>query len=152
MLGITGTVFVTAVAGCTARAGQPVTRRPLVDVTAEAEPGQYEAFEFTVESETWITVSAHLSDRSAKTKTDGPGVDVVVMSSDQYDRFRSDGTFEYVREVSMPDVVTGRVSNTLDSGEYVALVDNTAAGTAEPGGSGVTAVVDLEITPSESRP
>lgn len=151
-LGIVGTGVVTAIAGCTAEAGQRVARRPLVDATAEVEPNQYEPFEFGLESETWITVSAHLSDRSAKRKTDGPGVDVVVMSSEQYDRFRTDRTFEYVGEVSMPDVVTGQVSNTLDPGEYVALVDNTAAGPAAPGDSSVTAFVDLEIASSKSRP
>jgi hypothetical protein len=46
----------------------------------------------------------------------------------------------------MPDVVSGRVSATVQPGEYVVLVDNTDTGPAAPGSSGVPAVVDLPVT------
>jgi hypothetical protein len=49
----------------------------------------------------------------------------------------------------MPGVVTGGVSGTLPAGEYVLVVDNSGAGPSRPGGSTVTAVVDLTVTASD---
>lgn len=149
VLGTIGVSIVTTVAGCAAEAGREPASTTVVDVTARVEPGHYEAFEFELDDAGWTTVSAHISDRSVELKDDGPGVDVVVMTVEQYTRFQNRRTFEYVGGVSMPDVVNGRVSGGLDPGRYVALVDNTTAGAAEPDGSGVTAVVDLEISASD---
>jgi hypothetical protein len=146
VLGTIGAMTVAAVAGCTAEADRQPTPTPVVDATARVEPEQYETFEFELDSPRWTTVSANLSDRSVDIKNDGPAVDVVVMTAEQYTRFQRQQTFEYVGEVSMPDVVNGEVSATLQPGAYVALVDNSAAGSAAPGASRVTAVVDLEIT------
>lgn len=151
VLGTFGVAVVTGVAGCTAKAGQQPTSSPIVDATARVKPGQYEAFEFKLDESQWTTVSAYLSDRSTKLKNDGPGVDVVVMTAEQYNQFQKQRTFEYVGGVSMPDVVNGEVSDTLSPGNYVALVDNTSAGSAKPGRSSVTGVVHLEITTSDSR-
>jgi hypothetical protein len=51
----------------------------------------------------------------------------------------------------MPDVVGGEVASTLDAGEYVLVVDNTATGPAEPAENGVPAVVDLTVTATPER-
>lgn len=151
VLGITGVAVITGVTGCTAKAGRQPAPTSVVDATARVKSGQYEAFEFELAESKWTTVSAYLSDRSVEVKEDGPGVDVVVMTATQYDQFQNQGTFEYVGGVSMPDVVNGEVSDTLKSGKYVALVDNTSAGTAKPDDSEVTAVVRLGISTSDSQ-
>jgi hypothetical protein len=79
-------------------------------------------------------------------KRDGPAVDIVVMTTAEYHEFESRRAVSYVGRVSMPDVVSGRVSATVQPGEYVVLVDNTDTGPAAPGSSGVPAVVDLPVT------
>lgn len=151
VLGIAGVIAVTGVAGCTAEAGRQSTPTSVVDATAKVKPGQYEAFKFELNESKWTTVSAYLSDQSVEMKEDGPGVDVVVMTAAQYNQFQNQRTFEYVGGVSMPDVVNGEVSDTLEPGNYVALVDNTSAGTAKPDDSEVTGVVRLEISTSDSQ-
>lgn len=151
LLGSVGVAFAGALAGCTADADHQPETKTVVDETARVEPGQYATFEFELYKPQWTTVRANLSDRSVDVKTDGPAVDVVVMTAAQYSRFQNDGTFEYVGGVSMPDMVNGEVSGTLEAGSYVALVDNTANGDATPGTDGGTSVVDLQITAEDSR-
>lgn len=151
VLGTAGVAIAAAVAGCTSAAKQQPAPEPLVDATAEVAPGQYQAFPFELDSEQWVTVDAHLSDRSVEIKQDGPAVDVVTMSAAQYSEFQSTAAFEYVGGASMPDVVVGQVSDTLTPGEYVALVDNSDAGATAPDGSGVTAVVQLEVSATDQR-
>lgn len=146
-----GVAVGTAIAGCAAEANRQSTSTRVIDETARVKPGQYEAFEFELDEARWTTVSANLSDRSVDVKKDGPSVDVVVMTAEQYSQFQKQRHFEYVGGVSMPGVVNGQVSATLKPGNYVALVDNTAAGSAKPSNSGVTGVVNLEITTSDSR-
>jgi hypothetical protein len=109
------------------------------------EPGRYEAAPFALEDDRRLTVGATLSDRSVDVKRDGPAVDVV-MTAAAYREFESQRAFDYVGGVSMPDIVSGRVSATVRPGEYVALVDDTDTGPAAPGSSGVPAVVDLTFT------
>lgn len=151
VLGTTGAVVATGLAGCAVEARQQQPPTPLVDTTLRAEPGQYDTIEFRLDDEQWTTVAAYLSDRSVDVKLDGPAVDVVVMTPDQYTRFQETRAFDYVGGVSMPDVVTGEVSAMLDAGDYVLLVDNTATGAAAPGSASVPAVVSLEVTTSETR-
>jgi hypothetical protein len=141
----------TTVAGCTTEGGQHATTPPLLDETAAVKPGEYEAFEFELDAERWMSVSATLSDRSVDVKKDGPSLDVVIMTAQQFTQFQKEGQFEYVNGVSMPDVVTGRVSDEMKPGNYIALVDNTSKGSASPGSSDVTGVVDIQITTSKRR-
>jgi hypothetical protein len=123
----------------------------LVDETAAVEPGEYETFEFELDAERWMSVRATLSDRSVDVKKDGPSLDVVIMTAAQFGQYQTHDRFEYVNGVSMPDVVTGRVSDEVKPGHYIALVDNTSNGSANPGNSDVTGVVDIEITTSKRR-
>ena len=151
ILGTVGVAVGTAIAGCAAEASQQSTSTRVIDETANVKPGRYEAFEFELDEARWTTVSAYLSDQSVDVKKDGPSVDVVVMTAEQYSQFQKQRHFEYVGGVSMLDVVNGEVSATLEPGNYVALVDNTASGSAKPENSGIPGVVNLEITTSESR-
>lgn len=98
-----------------------------------------------------MAVAATLSDRSVKVKQDGPAVDVVTMTPAQYEQFQDGEGFTHVPGVSMPDVVGGEVASTLDAGEYVLVVDNTATGAAEPAENDVPAVVDLTVTATPER-
>lgn len=148
----TSTALFAAVAGCTARASQQPAKQTLVRETVRVSPGQYETVKFSLNDEQWVMVSAYLSDRSVDRKNDGPGVDAVVMTPQQLTQFETDGTFSYMQGVSMPDVTVGKVADTLPSGEYVVVVDNSTTGSGEPGEDGVTAVVQLEITATSSRP
>jgi hypothetical protein len=154
-LGAVGAGLAAALAGCSATATPGGTERagrsPLVDTTVRVEPGQATAQRFSLDGERWVTVAATLSDRSVKVKQDGPAVDVVTMTPAQYERFEDEGAFAHVPGVSMPDVVGGEVGSTLDAGEYVLLVDNTATGPAEPERDGVPAVVDLTVTATAER-
>lgn len=155
VLGVAGAALAAPLAGCTAEGSRqpaPSEPTPLVDTTLRVEPGRYDTVEFRLDDEQWTTVHANLSDRSVDVKQDGPAVDVVVMSADQYARFRESRTFDYVGGVSMPDVVNGQVSGPLGPGEYVLLVDNSDVGPAAPGQSGVTAVTELEVTATDERP
>jgi|GEM_PF-5079791 len=151
LLGSVGVALAGALAGCTADADQQPETKTVVDETARVERGQYATFEFQFDEPQWTTVRANLSDRSVDVKTDGPAVDVVVMTAAQYEKHQNHGAFEYVGGVSMPGMVNGEVSATLEGGSYVALVDNTANGDAKPGTDGGTSVVDLQITTSDSR-
>jgi hypothetical protein len=149
---------VTGAAGCTgdaveraapagsAAASDPPASTPVVEETFRVAPGQHATTDFRVEETRWVTVSASLSDRTVDIKHDGPAVDVVILSPRQYERFQQDGQLDGVDGVSMPDVVIGEVTATLEAGTYVALVDNSAAGAAAPGDATVPAVVDLSIT------
>ena len=159
VLGTAGTALVTALAGCAVEASQQQASTEsqqqapteIVNETVRVEPGQHEVVEFRLDDEQWTTVAAYLSDRSVEFKNDGPGIDVVVMSPDQYTRFRETREFDYVGGVSMPDVVNGQVSAMLNAGDYVLLVDNSATGSAKPKNSNVPAVAKLEVTTSDNR-
>lgn len=151
VLGTAGTAVATALAGCAVEASQQQRPTELVSETVRVEPGKHEAVEFRLDDEQWTTVTAYLSDRSVDIKKDGPGIDVVVMSPDQYTRFQESQAFDYVGRVSMPDVVSGEISGMLGAGNYVLLVDNSAAGSATPEGSSVPAVATLEVTASDNR-
>lgn len=146
LLGAAAVAFGTALSGCTATGARRDDEDTLIDETLRVDPGRYEAVPFALEDDRRLTVEATLSDRSVDVKRDGPAVDVVVMTATAYREFESRRAFSYVGGVSMPDVVSGQVSGTVDHGEYVALVDNTDTGPAAPGSSGVTAVVDLTVT------
>jgi hypothetical protein len=146
-VGTAGLAIGTVLTGCTASETDGRTASGhIIEETARVKPGEHEAFEFELDASQWVTVSASLSDRSVDVKKDGPGVDVVIMTIDQYSQFQRERQFEYVGEVSMPDVVTGQVSGTLDPGSYVALVDNSNTGSAKPGNADTTGVVNLDIT------
>jgi hypothetical protein len=136
LLGALGTGLAAAVAGC---AGGDGDASPSSDRETEL-PG-----------ERWLTVGASLSDRSVDVKRDGPAVDVFVVRPDAAARYRRGEQFEYLRGVSMPDVVNGEVSAAVGAGEYELLVDNTGRGAGEPDGSGVDAVVDVEVVASTDR-
>jgi hypothetical protein len=159
VLGTAGTALVTVLAGCAVEASQQQASTEsqqqapteLVNETVRVESGQHEVVGFRLDDEQWTTVAAYLSDRSVEFKNDGPGIDVVVMSPDQYTRFRETREFDYVGGVSMPDVVNGQVSAMLNAGDYVLLVDNSTTGSAKPADSGVPAVVKLEVTASDNR-
>ena len=147
-----GTGLVAALAGCAG--GGPSSRSPateLVGGTLRVPPGAYESVEFSLDGERWVTVGAALSDRPVDVKRDGPAVDVFVVGPDAAARYRAGEPFEYLRGVSMPDVVVGEVSATVPAGEYELLVDNTPRGAGAPDGSGVDAVVDVEVTAAVER-
>jgi hypothetical protein len=152
VLGTVGVAAGAAVAGCSTEGERRAQTTPLVDETARVEPGRYEVFEFELDDARWTTVSATLSDRSVDAKQDGPAVDVLVMTAAQHREFQDEGRIEYVGGVSMPDVVDGEVSGSLEPGSYVVLVDNSARGPASPGNAGSPGVVDVEITAGDSRP
>lgn len=155
IVGALGTALVAAVAGCTADDGDasrsPDAETELVGGTLRVPPGSHGTRGFSLPGERWLTVGAVLSDRSVDVKRDGPAVDVFVVEPDAADRYRNGEQFEYLRDVSMPDVVAGEVSGTVPAGEYELLVDNTARGAGAPDGSGVDAVVDVEVTAATER-
>lgn len=155
VLGMLGAGLSAAVAGCTAAGGSrsrsPESETTLVSGTLRIPPGSHGAREFSLPGERWLTVSASLSDRSVDVKRDGPAVDVFVVRPDAAARYRRGESFEYLQGVSMPDVVGGEVSATVLEGEYELLVDNTQRGSGEPDGSGVDAVVDVEVTAAAER-
>lgn len=119
--------------------------------TLRVPPGSHGTREFSLPGERWLTVGASLSDRSVDVKRDGPAVDVFVVRPDAAARYRRGEQFEYLEGVSMPDVVNGEVSAAVGAGEYELLVDNTGRGVGEPDGSGVDAVVDVEVVASTDR-
>lgn len=151
VIGLAGTSLATAVAGCSTAGGQRTGDRTLLADTATVAPGSYETYEFSLDQEAYLTVSATLTDRSVEIKQDGPAVDVVVMTPARYEAFQRGEAFEYVGGISMPDVVSGQVSSSLDSGDYRLVVDNSARGIGEPGDSDTPAVVDLEVSASSGR-
>ena len=143
-----------AVAGCTAADGRdrPSDRETeLVDGTLRVPPGSHGSRGFSLPGERWLTVGASLSDRSVDVKRDGPAVDVFVVRPDAAARYRRGESFEYLQGVSMPGVVNGEVSATVPGGEYELLVDNTERGAGAPDGSGVDAVVDVEVVAATER-
>lgn len=150
-VGTVGIALGAVLAGCAAESGQQSSSQTVLDETATVKPGEYEAFDFELAAERWVTVSATLSDRSVDVKQDGPGLDVFIMTTDQYTQFQNHDELEYRGGVSMPDVVTGQVSDTVKPGNYIALVDNTARGPANPGDSDVTGVLNIEITAATGR-
>lgn len=154
IVGALGTGLVAAVAGCTGSGPSRRSRESgteLVSGTLRVPPGTYETVGFSLADERRLTVGAALSDRSIDVKRDGPAVDVFVVDPDAAARYRAGDSFEYLRGVSMPDVVAGEVSATVPAGEYELLVDNTARGAGAPDGSGVDAVVDVEVTAAAGR-
>jgi hypothetical protein len=155
VLGAFGVGLSAAVAGCTHDDGNatPSADREteLVSGTLRVPPGSHGSRGFSLPDERWLTVGASLSDRSVDVKRDGPAVDVFVVRPDAAARYRRGEQFEYVEGVSMPDVVNGEVSATVGAGEYELLVDNTERGAGEPDGSGVDAVVDVEVVASTER-
>lgn len=151
-IGVTGTALMAAVAGCSSAGGERTGDPTLVDETATVAPGSYDSIEFALDQEAYLTLSATLTDRSVEIKHDGPAVDVVVMTPAHYEAFQRGETFEYVGGISMPDVVSGEVSSSLDSGDYRLVVDNSARGAGEPGDSDTPAVVDLAVSaPTSGR-
>ena len=155
VLGALGAGLSAAAAGCTAEGGD-ASRSPdrgteLVSGTLRVPLGSYGTRGFSLPGERWLTVGASLSDRSVDVKRDGPAVDVFVVRPDAAARYRRGEQFEYLRGVSMPDVVNGEVSAAVPAGEYERLVDNTGRGAGEPDGSGVDAVVDVEVVASTGR-
>lgn len=147
-ISVSGTALMAAVAGCSTADGQRSGDRTLLAETATVAPGSYETIEFSLDQEAYLTLSATLTDRTVEIKHDGPAVDVVVMTPEHYDDFQRGESFRYVGGISMPDVVSGEVSSSLDSGDYRLVVDNSARGVGEPGNSDTPAVVDLELSDS----
>ncbi len=119
--------------------------------TLRVPAGAYEVRRFSLDGERWLTVGANLSDRSVDVKHDGPAVDVFVMRPRAAARYRRGEPFEYLEEVSMPDVVNGEVAATVPAGEYELVVDNTNRGPGAPGESEVDAVVDTAVTAASER-
>ena len=155
VLGALGTGLAAAVAGCAGGGGDasphPDRETTLVSGTLRIPPGSHGTRGFSLSGERWLTVGASLSDRSVDVKRDGPAVDVFVVRPDAAARYRRGEPFEYLEAVSMPDVVNGEVSAAVGAGEYELLVDNTERGAGEPDGSGVDAVVDVEVVASTHR-
>ena len=146
-----GAVGTAAIAGCSTGTADGSDERTLLADTADVTPGSHAAFAFELDRERYVTVSATLSDRSVEVKHDGPAVDVLVMTPDQYRAFRSGESPQYVGGVSMPGVVAGTVSSSLGAGDYRTVVDHSAAGAGEPDDTGTPAIVDLEVTASTGR-
>ena len=154
VLGALGTGLAAAVAGCAGgdeRGPSSDRETELVSGTLRIPPGSHGSRGFSLPGERWLTVGASLSDRSVDVKRDGPAVDVFVVRPDAADRYRRGEPFEYLKEVSMPDVVNGEVSGVVPAGEYELLVDNTERGVGEPDGSGVDAVVHVEVVAATDR-
>jgi hypothetical protein len=153
IVGMLGAGLFAAVAGCAeGRPHGPPETEQLVSETLQVPPGTYETWRFSLDAERWLTVGAVLSDRSVEVELDGPAVDVFVVSPDAVARFRRGESFDYLRGVSMPDVVNGEVAASVSAGEYALVVDNTKRGSAAPDGSGVDAVVDVAVTAATERP
>jgi len=154
VLGALGAGLSAAVAGCTTGDGDahsPNAETELVSGRLRVPPGGHGTRGFSLPGERWLTVGASLSDRSVDVKRDGPAVDVFVVRPDAVARYRRGEQFEYLRGVSMPDVVNGEVSAAVPGGEYELLVDNTGRGAGAPDGSGVDAVVDVEVVAATGR-
>lgn len=150
MISVAGLTLMTAVAGCSTTGGNRTRDRTLLAETATVAPATYGTFEFELDREIYLTLSATLTDRSVEIKHDGPAVDVVVMTPEHYEEFQRGESFRYVGGVSMPDVVSGEVSSSLGPGDYRIVVDNSARGIGEPGDSDTPAVVDIEVSASSS--
>lgn len=157
ILGAVGATLTAALAGCTAtgapeESGRPRTESgPLVDTRTRVEAGSAASHRFSLGTERWVSVAATLTDRPLEVKRDGPGIDVVVMTPAQFERFRTEDAFAHQPGVSMPDVVSGEVAATLAAGEYVLVVDHSAVGPGEPDSQGTPAVVDLTVTATAGR-
>lgn len=146
LLGALGAGVLAAVAGCGTGGDRRAGSRSLVDRTVRVPAGGYETVRFELARDRWVTVDAALSDADGDVRNDGPAVDVVVVSLEAFRRYRAGEGLAFLGRVSMPDLINGRVAGELAAGEYRLLVDNTAVGPADPGESGVTAVLDVEVT------
>ncbi|MEE6209386.1 hypothetical protein U3A55_04310 [Salarchaeum sp. III] len=75
----------------------------------------------------------------------GPAVDFYVMTSGEYSHFQNQERFQYLTGVSAPDTTSVEVSGSVQSGDYVFIVDNSNMGAASPPTNFNDDAVDVEV-------
>lgn len=122
---------ITNVGGTTTTEEQTLT---IVDETLSIAGGEYEAWEFSGPGAVEYDFSV----------SDGPAVDVYVLSAHSFDFYRDGESIQTKAESE--DSSGDQGSAVLGSGDFVVLVDNTDVGGASPPANGATAEVEVEAT------
>lgn len=106
----------------------------IVDDTLTIAGGEYESWEFSGPGAVEYDFSV----------TDGPAVDVYVLSAHNFDFYRDGESIQ--PEAESEDSSGDQGSTVLGSGDFVVLVDNTDAVGASPPEDDATADVEVEAT------
>ena len=96
----------------------------VADDTRQVPEDNYYAKAFELNRNATVQVDA--------TVRQGPAIDIVTMPRSEFQEFEAGNRFQYGPSLSMLDSTGGQVSDSLESGQYVVLFDNTNRLEASP--------------------
>jgi hypothetical protein len=99
----------------------PVT---IVDRSEVVDEDEYTYWEVPLERSASLSLSA--------TVRSGPNIDIVFMNQSEFTEFEQGNRFRYSSDLSLLDTVGDDVSASVEAGDYILLLDNTARIEAAP--------------------
>jgi hypothetical protein len=120
-------------------ATQTASAEYVVDDRVVVREDRYRNWSFTLDR----TVEAALR----MTVREGPAIDLVLTTADEFEAFESENRFQYNTELSLLDSTGGRsTADELPAGDYVLIADNTEAIEAEPPTNFDEDPADIEVS------
>lgn len=120
-------------------ATQTASAEYVVDDRVVVREDRYRNWSFTLDR----TVEAALR----MTVREGPAIDLVLTTADEFEAFESGNRFQYNTELSLLDSTGGRsTADELPAGDYVLIADNTEAIEAEPPTNFDEDPADIEVS------
>jgi len=114
------------------------TTETLVDDRRNVQEDEYYRYSFSAEREAQYD--------ARMTVRDGPNVDFIVTSQEEFEAYQNDERFRYNEALSMLDSTGDTTSARLPAGDLVIIIDNTNRGPAEPPANSVNDVAEVELT------